>query len=161
MSTKRLTELALLTGTALVLFVIELQIPNLIPIPGIKLGLANIVTVYALYHYKPMEAVCVVMARVLLGALLSGNLYALLYSLAGSAVCIAGTLLLKRVISENYLWLAGICGAILHNTGQTLAAALIMGIGIFGYYPFLLVSGCVTGFFTGFTAQQISKRIKK
>lgn len=161
MSAKKLAELALLTGTALALHIMEIWIPNPVPIPGVKLGLANIVTVYALYRYKPSEAISVVTARVLLGALLSGNLFALLYSVSGSALCIAGTLLLKRVITPEYMWLAGICGAVLHNTGQTLAAALVMGGGIFGYYPFLIVAGCVTGAFTGFIAGQVAKRVPK
>ncbi len=161
MSAKKLTELALLTGVALALYIAEMWIPNPVPVPGVKLGLANIVTVYALYRCKPAEAVSVVTARVLLGALLSGNLYALLFSVSGSALCIAGTLLLKRVIPPEYMWLAGICGAVLHNTGQTLAAALVMGMGIFGYYPFLIVSGCVAGAFTGFIAGQVAKRLPK
>ena len=69
MKTRRLTELAMLTAVALIIFVIELQIPNPFPIPGVKLGLANIITVYAVYHYRPGEVMMVVFVRVFLGAL--------------------------------------------------------------------------------------------
>ena len=80
MSAKRLAELAVLTAVSLIIFIIELQIPNPFPIPGIKLGLANIITVYAVYHYKPYEAVMIVAVRLLLGSVFSGNISALIYS---------------------------------------------------------------------------------
>ena len=98
MKTKRLTELAMLTAVALIIFVIELQIPNPFPIPGVKLGLANIITVYAVYHYRPGEVMLIVFVRVFLGALFGGVMSALIYSLAGSVFCLAGMLLLRKVI---------------------------------------------------------------
>ena len=102
MSAKRLAELAVLTAVSLIVFIIELQIPNPFPVPGIKLGLANIITVYAVYHYKPYEVVLIVAVRLLLGSIFSGNISALLYSASGSALCLIGMLLLRRVIAiEN------------------------------------------------------------
>lgn len=83
MKVKKLTELALLTAIALIIFVIELQIPNPFPIPGVKLGLANIITVYAVYHYRATETLSIVLARILLGSFFSGNMMALMYSLSG------------------------------------------------------------------------------
>ena len=77
---RRLTELAVLTAVSLIIFIVELQIPNPFPIPGIKLGLANIITVYAVYHYKAHEVAAVIAARLLLGAVFSGNFAALVYS---------------------------------------------------------------------------------
>lgn len=76
---RKLTELAVLTAVSLIIFVIELQIPNPFPIPGIKLGLANIITVYAVYHYKAHEVAAMVAVRLLLGAVFSGNFMALIY----------------------------------------------------------------------------------
>lgn len=162
MKARRLTELALLTAISLIIFIVELQIPNPFPIPGIKLGLANIITVYAVYHYRPYEVAMIVAVRLILGAVFSGNVTALIYSAAGSLLCLIGMLLLRRVIDERHIWMASVIGAVLHNTGQ-MAAALIMMCTpqLLLYYPFLLVSGCLTGAFTGLCAQFITKRLKK
>ena len=159
---RKLTELAVLTAVSLIIFVIELQIPNPFPIPGIKLGLANIITVYAVYHYKAHEVAAMVAVRLLLGAVFSGNFMALIYSAAGAYLCLAGMLVLRRWIDEKHLWMASVFGAILHNTGQ-MAAALIMlrTPQLLLYYPFLLVSGCLSGAFTGLCAQLITSRLKK
>ena len=159
---RKLTELAVLTAVSLIIFVIELQIPNPFPIPGIKLGLANIITVYAVYHYKAHEVAAMVAVRLLLGAVFSGNFMALIYSAAGAYLCLIGMLVLRRWIDEKHLWMASVFGALLHNTGQ-MAAALIMlrTPQLLLYYPFLLLSGCLSGAFTGLCAQLITSRLKK
>ena len=160
LKTKRMTELAMLTATALIIFIIELQIPNPIPIPGVKLGLANIITVYAVYHYRAGEVLLLVFVRIFLGALFSGYFSTILYSFAGSALCLLGMLLLEKVIDEKYLWLSSVFGAVLHNLGQITVAFLITATpGVFVYVPFLLVSGCLSGAFTGACAQLILHRI--
>lgn len=158
---RKLTELAVLTAVSLIIFVIELQIPNPFPIPGIKPGLANIVTVYAVYHYRPHEVAAVVAVRLILGAVFSGNFMALLYSASGALLCLAGMLPLRRVIDEKHLWITSVFGAILHNTGQ-MAAALIVTrtVQLLLYYPFLIVSGCLAGAFTGLCAQFVTARLK-
>ena len=158
MKAKKLTELALLTGIALVIFVVELQFPNPFPIPGIKLGLANIVTVYAMYHYRACEIMMVVGVRIFLAAIFGGNMTALLYSFAGSVLCVAGMLFMKRIIDSSHIWLSSVLGAVLHNSGQIAVAVFMMGKGIIGYFPFLIVSGCLAGAFTGFCAQLVTKR---
>ena len=106
MTTGKLTELALLTAAALILYVVELQIPNPIPIPGAKLGLANIVTVYAVYRYRPGEVLMVVLVRIFLGSLFGGSMMTFLYSLAGSLLCLLGMLLLRHMVSGRAIWLA-------------------------------------------------------
>ena len=159
---KRLTELAVLTAAALAIFVIELQIPNPFPIPGIKLGLANIITVYAVYHYRAHEVAALVAVRLVLGAVFSGNFAALIYSAAGSALCLSGMLILRRTIDEKHLWIASVLGAVLHNTGQMAAAlALTRTPQLLMYFPFLLVSGCLAGAFTGLCAQMTTQRLKR
>ena len=159
---KRIAELGVLTALALIMFFVELQIPNPFPIPGIKLGLANIVTVYAVYRYKAWEAAAVAAVRITLGSVFAGNVSALLYSAAGSALCIFGMVILKRYIDEKHLWLASVFGAVLHNTGQILAACLLLQTPqIFAYYPFLIVSGCLAGGFTGLCAQLVINRLDK
>lgn len=162
MKAKKLTELALLTALALIIFIVELRIPNPIPIPGVKLGLANVITVYALYHYRAKEVLLIVLVRIVLGSIFGGNMMAMLYSLAGGLLCLAGMLLLRRVISERYIWLCSVFGAVLHNIGQIIVAILITGtLAIIAYLPFLFVSGCVAGAFTGGCAQLVIKRSKK
>lgn len=159
MKTKKLTELALLATIALTIFLVELRIPNPVPIPGVKLGLANIVTVYAVYRYRPGEVLLLVLTRIILGAVFSGNLMALLYSLSGGLLCLAGVLLLCRVIPEELLWTVSILGAVLHNIGQIGTAILVTGTpSVVAYLPFLLVSGCCAGAFTGLCAQFLIKR---
>lgn len=162
MKAKRLTELSLLTAAALIIFIVELQIPNPFPIPGIKLGLANIITVWAVYHYRPHEVAMVVAVRLILGAVFSGNLYALIYSAAGSLLCLCGMLPLRKIVDEKHLWMASVLGAVLHNTGQMAAALILMRTPqLMLYYPFLLVSGCLAGAFTGLCTQIITLRFKK
>lgn len=158
MNVRRLTQLAMLTGVALIIFVIELQIPNPFPIPGIKLGLANIITVYAVYRYRAKEVMMIVFCRIFLAAIFSGNMMALVYSFAGSILCLAGMLGVRKIIDMGQIWISSIFGAILHNIGQISVAVLVMGKGILVYFPFLLVSGCFAGAFTGICAQLIIRR---
>lgn len=159
---KRLTELSVLTAVALIIFVVELQIPNPFPIPGIKLGLANIITVYAVYRYKPYEAAAITVVRLILGAVFAGNFAALIYSASGAALCLIGMLILRRFIDEKHIWISSVFGAILHNTGQMAAALIITQTPqLLAYYPFLMVSGCLAGAFTGLCAQIVISRLKK
>ena len=159
---KRLTELSVLTAVALIIFVVELQIPNPFPIPGVKLGLANIITVYAVYRYRPYEAAAVTTVRLVLGAVFAGNFAALVYSASGAALCLIGMLILRRFIDEKHIWIASVFGALLHNTGQMAAALIITQTPqLIAYYPFLLVSGCLAGAFTGLCAPIVISRLGK
>lgn len=162
MKTKKLTELSLLIAAALIIFIIELRIPNIVPIPGIKLGLANIITVYAVYKFTAKETLMIVVTRVILGSLFGGNVSVIIYSLSGAFCCLAGMLLLKKIIPLRYIWLCSIIGAIMHNTGQMGAAVLMMRTpAVLAYYPPLIISGCIAGTFTGLCAGYVLKRIKK
>ena len=161
--TSRLTGLALLTAAALIIFVVEQQIPNPVPIPGVKLGLANIITVYAVYHYKPHEVLALLLVRIFLGSMFGGTFLgaAMIFSLSGGLLCLGGMLLLKKVLDEKHIWLGSIFGAILHNTGQTAAAVFVMQTtAVIAYFPFLVFTGCIAGAFTGLTAQLITGRVR-
>lgn len=159
MQTKRLTELALLATIALTIFMVESKIPNPIPLPGIKLGLANIVTVYAVYRFRPKEVILLLTTRIILGAVFGGNMMALLYSAAGGALCLLGMLPLHHLIPEKTLWISSVLGAVFHNIGQMIAAIFVMkSLGVAMYFPFLLVSGCCAGCFTGLCAQFLLQR---
>lgn len=160
--TKKITELSILTAVALIIFTVELNIPNPTPIAGIKLGLANIITVYGVYRYKAGEIALVLFARIVLGSFFSSNPSAILYSLAGGMFCLLGMLLLKKIIPQNRMWLCSVLGAVLHNSGQILAAFFLMKTAaVFAYLPILTVSGCIAGLFTGVCAQLLLSRLSK
>lgn len=93
---QRLTRLALLTALALIIFIVEAQIPPLTAIPGVKLGLANIITLMTLYEFGPKDALMVLLVRIFLGSVFSGQMLMLLFSLAGGLLCYAVCALLYR-----------------------------------------------------------------
>lgn len=157
MNTQKLTRLALLTGTALILFAVEMQLPYPFPIPGIKPGLANIITVYAVYRYRAEETAMVVFARIILASVFCGNISSLLYSVSGSMLCLAGMIPLKKFLDADHIWFGSVIGAVLHNAGQLIAAFFLMGSSVLVYFPFLFLSGCLAGGFTGLCAQLIVK----
>lgn len=162
MKLKKLTVLSLLTATALIMFIIEAQIPLPIPIPGVKLGLSNIVTTCVLFLFGWKEALAVLLVRVLLGSMLTGTLGSLAYSLAGGLLSLLGMLLLRKLLSARQLWVAGVIGGMLHNIGQIAAAVLLCStVSLLYYLPFLLVCGILAGLFTGLCAQLLQNRLKK
>ena len=158
MKAHKLARLALLTALALIIFIIELRI-DIIPIPGAKLGLANIITVYAVYKYSAKETAMIVFARVILGAVFGGNISAIMYSMAGAVFCLTGMLLVKRIVPLKFIWLSSIIGAILHNTGQIIVAIIVMrSLAVISVYPFLIITGCIAGAFTGLCAHFLISR---
>lgn len=159
MSIRRMNAMALLTGLSLILFVIEMQVPPPLPLPGVKIGLANVVTVYAAYRFRPGEVLMILLARIFLAAIFAGQAAALLYSLAGGLCCLAGMLLLKHVLPLRRLWLTSIIGAVLHNAGQIAAAVLILGTSsVAAYFSILALTGAIAGAFTGLIAQHLLLR---
>lgn len=161
MKLKKLLYLALLTAVSLILFVVENQIPAPVPVPGVKLGLGNVIVVTVLFLYGPREALGVLTAKVLLSALLTGNLGALAYSAAGGLLSWAGMSLLRPLLGKQQLWVASVLGAMLHNLGQLAAAVLIAATpGLWSYLPVLLLSGMITGLFTGIAAQAVVGRLR-
>ena len=160
MQTKRLTRLALLTTVALIIFTVEAQIPLPIPLPGVKLGLANIITVYAAFTMTGGEAFMILLCRIILGSLFTGNTMALMYSLGGGLLCIAVTIPCARFFRRDQMWIVSVIGAVFHNLGQLIVAALVMRTAVvFMYLPALMVSAVVTGAFTGFAAQSVAARL--
>ena len=160
--TKKLVYMAILTTVALTIFVIEAQIPLPLPIPGLKLGLANIVTVFAVFTLGPLPALAVLLARILLGALLTGQAVSLLFSLCGGLVCFGASVLLHLVLTKKQIWVCGTLGAVAHNAGQLCAAWVLTGsAAVWAYMPVLTCFAVVTGTFTGFAAQLLVKRTDK
>lgn len=159
-TTKQLTTMALLTAIALAIHVAEAQIPPLIAIPGVKLGLANIITVYAAFSIGGGAAAMILIARILLGSMFGGGVMSMMYSLAGGVLCLLITLVLRKMLTVKQIWVAGVMGAVAHNIGQILVAVVVTGTpSIVSYLPILLISGVITGTFTGFAAQAVVNRM--
>lgn len=157
---KKITLMSLLTALALIIFVVELQIPTFIPIPGVKLGLANIITVYAMFTLNPFETAMILLCRIVLGAIFSASGSTILFSLVGGIFCYLLMLVARKILTKKLIWVCSIFGAIAHNIGQILVAALIMQTTtVFFYLPFLLISGIITGIFTGLCAQSLINRL--
>lgn len=159
--TERIAWLGLLTSLALIVSYVELLIPVPIGIPGVKLGLANMVTVWALYALGPLEALAVNCMRILLSGFLFGSLSMILYSLSGAALSFCCMYAAKRSSLFSMLGVS-IIGGIMHNVGQLLAAMHVLETGRLIYYgPVLLIAGLVTGTLIGVITQEAGKRLPK
>ena len=162
MKIRKITRLALLSAIALTIFMLEAQIPPVVPIPGVKLGLANIVTVFVVFTMGPKEGCLVLFTRIFLGAVFAGNFSTIFYSAAGGALAILVTILLRKVLKENQLWVAGCLGAIAHSVGQMVMAILLTRTpALIVYLPVMIIISIVTGLFTGLAAQLLINRGKK
>lgn len=155
MTTRQLSLCAVLTALALGLSYVENFFPLslVIPLPGVKLGLANIVTVFALYTLGPGQALCILIARCFLGSLFAGNLNALIFSLMGGLSAMLVMIALSR-LRKLSVYGVSVGGAAAHNGGQVAAAVLTLGNTAPLYYlPVLLgvslLTGALTGFVTG------------
>ena len=155
--TKRMVYDALLAGIALTIFMVEAQLPSLVPIPGVKLGMANIVTLFAVYALQPADAAAILLVRILLGGIFSGRLISLLYSFVGGAFCLVITLLLRKLLRKQ-IWLCSVAGAMAHNVGQILVAVILTRtLYVAVYLPVLMVAGSIAGLFTGLCVQMTMK----
>lgn len=153
MTIRKLTVLALYTTLSLAIYAVECAIPPLVPIPGIKLGLANIITLILLRNYSLRDTVLVVIARILLSTLLFGQFMSLLYSLVGGIGSLLVMAAISTLLHKRYLYLIGAVGGLTHNLGQLSVAFLLTATpGVLAYLPFLVISGILTGFFTGLCA---------
>ena len=162
MNIRRITRMALLTAIALTIFVAEAQIPAPVPIYGVKLGLANIVTVWAVFLLGPADAAMILLARVVLGSLITGQMMALMYSLGGGLLCLCAMIPLRKVLTDRQIWVCSVAGAVFHNIGQILVAiAITRTPSLVVYLPVLLVSGVITWLFTGLCAQFLHERMRK
>jgi len=153
--------MALLTAIALTIFMIESQIPPLVPIPGVKLGLSNIVTVFAVFALGPGEAASILFARIFLGAVFAGNFSTIFYSGAGGLAAILITIALRKILTLRQLWVAGALAAIGHSVGQmAMAIAISQTPGLAVYLPMMIFCSIITGIFTGLCAQFVLNRGK-
>ena len=159
---KRITRDALLLTVALVIHVLEAQLPPIVPLPGVKLGLANIVTVAAMFRIGRRDTLAILLCRIFLGSVFGGNWMAFAYSLVGGLCCFGAMLFLQKLLTEKQIWVCGAVAAIFHNVGQTLTAmVLFRTAAVAVYFPVLVASGVVTGAFTGLCAQFLTARLDR
>lgn len=159
---KNIAFYGMMIALALVFSYLESFIPvnALIPIPGVKLGFANIVVVFALYSLKPWDALIIGILRVLLSGLLFGNPMTIAYSLAG---CVLSWLIMV-ITKKTNLSIIGVSmlGGIFHNIGQLIVAVVLTSTVRIAYYlPVLLISGMVTGLLMGVAAKLVVDRVSK
>jgi heptaprenyl diphosphate synthase len=141
---------------------IEAQIPAPVPVPGVKLGLANIVTVFTVFLLGSWEGAAVLFCRIFLGAVFAGNFSTIFYSAAGGLLSILTTVGLKRIVTHKQLWVVGALAAMAHSIGQMAAAILISCTPELAIYlPVLIAISIITGLFTGLCAQLLLNRGEK
>ena len=160
MRTKKLTVLALSVALAMILSFVESQIPPFVPIPGVKIGLANIVVVFALYKLGWKEAVGISLLRVFLVSVLFGHAASFFYSFAGAVFSLCGMILLKKSGLFSHVAVS-VAGGVLHNAGQILMACILLETNIITYYlPVLILSGTLAGIIIGLVAAVMVSRIR-
>lgn len=156
----RTVSFGVFVALALIFSYIETLIPIHFGIPGVKLGLANLIIVVGLYKLPLTDDFLLSVTRVLLAGFLFGNLFSIIYSLAGCILSLSVMALAKRTEKFDVMGIS-ILGGIFHNIGQLIVAALVLeNISIFNYIPVLLVAGLVTGALIGIVAGEILKRLK-
>lgn len=152
---RRLARLSCLTAVALALSWLEVFLPLPLPLPGVKLGLANLASVYALYRMGAREALWVSLARILLAAFLFGSLFSAAYALCG-ALCALSAMALARRAGCFSVFGVSMGGAVAHNAAQLLLAAGIARTGdLLAYLPALLLCGLATGWLIGLLAERL------
>lgn len=158
---KTVAVFGVFTALCFVCGYIEFLLPLPFLVPGMKLGLANLVVLSALYTLGARTAASVSLVRIVLSALTFGSLYGMLYSLAGAVLSFLVMLCLYRLPCFGTVGVS-VAGGICHNIGQLLVAFAFLGVGgVLTYAPVLLLSGAVTGFLIGIAVQPVLPRIKK
>ena len=157
MKTKKITVMAMCIALAMILSYVESQIPS--PgIPGVKLGLANLAVIFALYKLGWKEAVGISLLRVLLVSLLFGHVASFFYSIAGAALSLVGMILLRKTEKLSCVAVS-VLGGVLHNLGQILVAVAIMGRNVVYYLPGLILSGVAAGVAIGAVSALLVHRV--
>ena len=158
--TVKITFLGLFTAVALVLSFLETLIPNIVPIPGFKLGLANFAVLLALYLFGFKEAVIVDLCRIILAALLFGSFFSFWYALTGAVFALLIELIIKKTDKFSPIGVS-LFGAVFHNLGQFLVAVIVLkSPGILYYLPFTLLFCVLSGALNGYLVLILKDRLK-
>jgi len=133
-----------------------------VPVPGIKLGLSNIITLYVMIKYGNKDAFLVLITKILLTSIFGGQMMSLLYSLLGGCLCFLAMGIMNKLLQNRYIYITSVIGAIFHNIGQLIAAMLVLqSVSVLAYFYILLVSGVVTGLFTGLCTHFLIVQFRK
>ena len=160
-STKKIALCGVLTALAMIFSYIESVIPIPIPVPGIKLGVANIAVITIPYVLGVKEAIVINLLRIALTALLFGNVNSFLFSISGAVLSLTIMIIMKKLDFFSCIGVS-VCGGVMHNVGQIIAAVFIMGSeAIVLYLPVLIVSGVFTGVVIGVVSGIVAKHVKK
>lgn len=160
-STKKIALCGVLTALAMIFSYIESVIPIPIPVPGIKLGVANIAVITILYVLGVKEAIVINLLRIALTALLFGNVNSFLFSISGAVLSLTIMIIMKKLDFFSCIGVS-VCGGVMHNVGQIIAAVFIMGSeAIVLYLSVLIVSGVFTGVVIGVVSGIVAKHVKK
>ena len=157
----RVAHFGVYTALALIFSYVETLIPMNFGIPGVKLGLANLIIVVALYKMSVKEAYVLSVVRVVLAGFIFANLFSILYSLAGGLLSLTVMALLKK--SDRFSTIGiSMAGGVFHNVGQLIMAIFVLeSFNIAYYFPVLMVSGVATGILIGIVANEMLKRLRK
>ncbi|KXB57415.1 MULTISPECIES: Gx transporter family protein [Lachnoanaerobaculum] len=156
---RQITTMGMLVALAMVLGFVETLIPINLGIPGMKLGLANIVVVIALFLFDVKTAVVVSILRIILIAMTFGNMSMMFYSIAGASLSLLSMIAISKIKSFSLISVS-IVGGIMHNVGQIICAAFVVRTnGVFTYLPVLMIAGLVSGALIGIVAGLISVRL--
>lgn len=160
MKTKRLVLLALLTAIALVISLVESMLPSPIPLaPGAKLGLGNVAVLIALIVLGVGDAFIVMLLKCLLGALITGNLSGLMYSVPSGLIALVIEILLFLAIGKVSVALISLVGAVAFNCTQVLVASLVTGVNLAALLPWMGFAGILAGAFSGLLAYYLIKKL--
>ena len=159
MKTKKVAYLGVFMALALILSYVEALIPFSVGIPGVKLGLTNIVTVLMLYIATPVETFVLCVLRAILSGFMFGNVFSIIYSLAGCILSFFAMLLLKKTDKFKIVSIS-VIGGVSHNIGQIIVASIVLSTYSVAYYVLvLLVAGTLTGLVIGLISEEIVLRI--
>lgn len=157
---RKFAFLGLFSALAIIFGYVESLFPVFVGIPGIKLGLANLAVLFILERYTYKEAMLVSFIRIVVIGFLFGNMFSILYSLAGAALSLMVMTFLKKKTDASIFALS-MAGGIAHNIGQLIVAMIVVENASLIYYgPVLLISGIVTGFLIGYLTREVLKRIR-
>lgn len=161
--TRRIVLISIMIAQALVLSVAESWFPIPVPVPGVKLGLANIVTIMAIVYFTTAETFLIVLLRTVMASFFTGGPVILLFSVTGGILSTLVMALLYRKFSKVFSLVGiSIAGSVTHNIGQLAVASLVMkSVSVFGYLPVLIISGIIMGFFVGLCSTFLKRALDK
>ena len=159
-SSEKTAYYGIFAGLAIIMGWVEMMIPIPIPVPGVKLGLANVIVVMAMYYFGNKTALGISIIRIIISGLLFSGFSGFLYSMAGAILSFTVMVIAKNIFKFN-IYSVSILGGICHNIGQIVVARLVVKTNLSIYMPILIISGIITGALIGIIAKNCLNHIKR